>query len=122
MIEYVTMIRGANLVAGLIPDKANSQFGKLSPESHIRALTEMVTEQPKDGELIEEVISSVDALGVLCLGSHEVKYWTSLKKASEVLRTSSLDGKHLPPLLSRSLMTRLRVGAIANIVQHGKSL
>lgn len=93
MIEYLTMTRGANLVATIHPDMNKSMFGPLSLETHVAALTSLVSEQPKDLALIEEAIVSVEQMRELCEVPYEVTYLESLAKVANALKTSSLDCK-----------------------------
>ena len=94
MMEYITMTRGANLVSTTIPHKENSLFGPLSTEDHYRLLKEMVTEQPKDLELIDGFYGSVMNLQPLCQTTYEMRYLNTILSSVNALRTSGCDGMY----------------------------
>lgn len=94
MAEYMTMVRGGNLVATtIIPDFQKSLFRMFTPEGHMETLAQMVTEQPKDLMVIHGFKKSVVNLEPLLHRAHELQYQGSMVKAITALESSSLDGK-----------------------------
>lgn len=94
MVEYLTMTRGGNLVATtMIPDFKLSIFNSFSPEGHVRMLTEMVKELPKELELIEGFKTSALSLEPICQTMNEIKYLEAMVSCIDALKTSSVSGK-----------------------------
>jgi len=94
MVEYMTMTRGANLVAtSVITDYSNSIFRSFTPDGHIQSLTAMVCETlPKDFGVIDAFRASVVSLEPLCREQTERAYLGCQVRCVDALRQSSLDG------------------------------
>ncbi|PNY29062.1 Sterol uptake control protein 2 [Tolypocladium capitatum] len=92
MVDYLTMARGANLVATtVVPDFQRSIFRTFTPEGHLESVTSMVCELPKDLQLVDDFRSSVTKLEPICQKTCELKYLAALLRCVEALRASSLD-------------------------------
>lgn len=99
MIEYLTMSRGGNLVLSqLLPDIEKSLFRGMSMEGHIGTLQRLITDQPKDWELLDQFEASVLGIRPLCPTDNEIKYMNALVRCSTALRASTLNGKTPMPL------------------------
>ncbi len=95
MVEYLTMTRGANLIAtSIMPDFNESIFSSFSQEGHIESLSKMIYHQPKDLDLIEKFRSSALMLEVICSTPFEVEYVASMLRCISLAATSSLDGQY----------------------------
>lgn len=93
MVDYLTMTRGANLVAtNIVPDFQASIFRTFTLEGHDESLTSMVCELPKDPQLVGSFRSSVAQLGPLCQKPCELAYLAALLRCVEALQRSSLNG------------------------------
>jgi hypothetical protein len=94
MVEYLTMTRGGNLVATtIIPDFSTSVFSTFSPEGHLKALSEMVQDQPKDMLVIEAFRASALSMGPICQTANEIKYLEAMVSCIDALKISALSGK-----------------------------
>ncbi|KND94785.1 Sterol uptake control protein 2 [Tolypocladium ophioglossoides CBS 100239] len=86
MVDYLTMTRGANLVAStIVPDYQVSIFHAFTPEGHLASLTSMVCELPKDLQLIDDFRSSVTKLEPICQKPCELEYLAALVRCIEAL-------------------------------------
>ena len=93
MADYVTMIRGLSLVYSLMPPHGEkSIFSLLDPTYHLNTLAGMVEEQPKDLDLIDGFLGSIEALEPLCPTRIETQFHQLLVKSGEALRTSATQG------------------------------
>lgn len=93
MVEYLTMTRGGNLVATtMIPDFNLSIFSDFSPEGHVKMLTEIVKEQPKELDLIEGFKTSALSIEPICQTMNEIKYLEAMVRCIDAIKTSSVSG------------------------------
>lgn len=96
MVEYMTLTRGANLVAtAIMPDMNKSLFKDFAPERHTLILTRLVSEQPGDLDHIAGFRSSVRRLEPLCRTPSEVLYVGALLQIPDVLERSSSEGEEV---------------------------
>lgn len=97
MIEYLTMTRGLVLVLrigiSICPEHEQSIFKGLIMYRHVEALSNLVSEQPKDFETIEGFHASVIRLKPLCQSMNNAVYLTALVKCITALRTSGIEGR-----------------------------
>jgi len=99
MVEYMTLTRGANLVAtAIMPDMNKSLFKDFAPERHTLILTRLVSEQPGDLDHIAGFRSSVRRLEPLCRTPSEVLYVGALLQIPDVLERSSSEGEEVCPM------------------------
>lgn len=116
MVEYLTITRGGALIwAFVIPGHKESLFSSFTNESHDEALSQVVSEEPKDFEIPDEFLASVMRVKPLCKKSYELQYCQSIIATIEGLRVSSLQGM-LPqsPIVRHSPLIRS--------VQRGKPM
>lgn len=93
MVDYITTTRGGNLVAtSMITNYEKSIFKYFTPVEHDRSLERLITEQPKNFEVIEGFHSSALKLKPLCQKPTELIYCDSIVKCMENLRTSCVEG------------------------------
>ncbi|KAK5994823.1 hypothetical protein PT974_03207 [Cladobotryum mycophilum] len=93
MIEYLTTTRGANLVATtVITDYQSSIFSCFTMEEHLKSLTKVASDQPKDMTVIDGFRSAVMDLEPLCQNHTEVAYWESLIRCIDSVPISAIDG------------------------------
>lgn len=91
MFEYLSMGRGASLVnQTIVMGFDRGLFRQFTLQKHMEDLTSMVTEQPKDVELIHGFRDSVKGLRPLCTRPSEIAYYDNLLRAITALETSSL--------------------------------
>lgn len=123
MAEYMTMVRGGNLVATtIVPDYDKSLFRAFTPEGHMETLATMVQELPKDLEVIDGFRMSILALETLCQQPHELMYCASMVRSITALRTSSLVGKGEPTSHCMHSLTASSVARICPSVHDAQSL
>lgn len=93
MVDYITTTRGGNLVAtSMITNYEKSIFKYFTPAEHDRSLERLITEQPRNFEVIEGFHSSALRLKPLCQTPTELIYCESIIKCMEKLRTSCVEG------------------------------
>jgi len=101
MIEYLTILRGANLVVTqLMPDLKHSLFANFSAQGHLAAIESFASDEPKNTEdlaLLEEFKSSVLMLEPLCKTHHEMSFLSSMLKIIALVPLSSAEGKLSSP-------------------------
>ncbi|KAL7815179.1 hypothetical protein V8C26DRAFT_131513 [Trichoderma gracile] len=91
MIDYITTTRGGNLVAStIITNYEMSIFKYFTPREHDRSLERLISEQPRDYEVIHGFATSALQLRPLCQTPNEVAYCDCLVKCVDNLRTSCL--------------------------------
>ncbi|UNI25027.1 hypothetical protein JDV02_010736 [Purpureocillium takamizusanense] len=91
MIEYMTMTRGAHLVAtSVITDYTTSIFRTFTPQGHIQSLTAVVCEMPKDFAVTDAFRASVASLEPLCHEQTERAYLGCQLRCIDALHESSL--------------------------------
>ncbi|KAM3467017.1 hypothetical protein MY5147_002556 [Beauveria neobassiana] len=89
--EYMTITRAGALVwAFVIPVHRASVFRTFTNESHSENLSKIVSEEPKDFELVDKFLASVTKVKELCTGARELYYCQRVMDAVQGLRVSSL--------------------------------
>ncbi|KAM3549747.1 hypothetical protein ARSEF4850_008691 [Beauveria asiatica] len=89
--EYMTITRAGALVwAFVIPAHGASVFKTFTNESRSENLSEIVSEEPKDFDLVDEFLASVTKARELCTGARELYYCQRVMDAVQGLRVSSL--------------------------------
>ncbi|OAA80664.1 C6 transcription factor [Akanthomyces lecanii RCEF 1005] len=89
--EYMTITRAGALVwAFVIPAHGSSVFKSFTNESHTENLSKIVSEEPKDFDLVDEFLGSVNKVKELCTGARELYYCQRVVDAIQGLRVSSL--------------------------------
>ncbi|KAM3456278.1 hypothetical protein MY3296_001875 [Beauveria thailandica] len=89
--EYMTITRAGALVwAFVIPAHGASVFKTFTNESHSENLSKIVSEEPKDFDLVDEFLASVTKARELCTGARELYYCQRVMDAVQGLRVSSL--------------------------------
>jgi hypothetical protein len=93
MVDYITTTRGGNLVAtSMITNYEKSIFKYFTPVEHDRSLARLITEQPKNFEVIEGFYLSALRLRPLCEKTTEQIYCECIIRCMENLRTSCVEG------------------------------
>ncbi|KAK2616850.1 hypothetical protein QQS21_000228 [Conoideocrella luteorostrata] len=92
MTEYLTITRAGALVwAFVIPCHESSLFISFTNESHDQALSHIVSEEPKNFQIPNEFLASVNKVKPLCEKPYELQYFQCILNAIEALRVSSLE-------------------------------
>lgn len=93
MSEYLTLTRGGALVwAFVIPEHQSSLFYSFTNESHDQALSQIVSEEPKDFQIVDEFLASVTRVKTICQTPYELQYYQCIENTINSLRISSLHG------------------------------
>lgn len=98
LIEFVTMLRGCNLVASSIKPRfeGESTFKDFTPEGHAGRMQRVIGEQgepPKNERLIASFEASVLRVGPLCRRSTEIGYFNALHDLVQMVKASSAGGR-----------------------------
>jgi hypothetical protein len=98
MMEFLTMLRGCNLVAtSVIPKfEGQSAFRRFTPDGHANSMRTIVREQgepPKDLRLLGAFERAVLQLRPLCQRPTEVGYLDALHRVVELVGISSGEGE-----------------------------
>lgn len=93
MVEYMMLNRIAGyIVTNITPKYKESIFGEFTPWRHIETLMSMISEQPRDLELVESFKSSMLQLGDICQTDTELDMRAQHLCVVETLQTSSHAG------------------------------
>lgn len=96
MVEYLTMLRGGNLIiTQILPDFDKSLFAGMTMERHVKTLQGMAVDLPIDYELLEGFEEAVEGLRPLlkCLPEH--RYLDAILGCTVGVRYSATRGKVL---------------------------
>lgn len=92
MADYITMIRGGDLVAlAVIPDITKSVFCAFTIQGHLDAISSVVSEEPKNWDTVDEFTTSVRHLRPLLQTTYECRFYDAMLDVIEALRSSSKD-------------------------------
>ena len=94
MIEYLTMVRGGNLIiTQILPDFDKSLFAGMTMENHMSTLASMATDLPLDLRLLDEFDAAVDSIRPLLRSFPELKYLDAILGCTDGLRYSATRGE-----------------------------
>lgn len=94
MIEYLTMVRGGNLIiTQILPDFDNSLFAGMTMERHMGTLAAMTTDLPLDLRMLDEFDAAVDSIRPLLRSLPELKYLDAILGCTDGLRYSATRGE-----------------------------